>query len=84
MKTRIVRIGNSKGIRIPKPILEESGLDGEVELEARDGQIIVRTAERPRQGWEAAFRRMAAKGDDALVDPHVPAGTVWDGEQWDW
>ena len=59
MKARIIRIGNSQGIRIPKPLLEQSGLGEEVELEVQHHQIIIRAAERPRQGWEAAFQSMA-------------------------
>ncbi|HET7273824.1 MAG TPA: AbrB/MazE/SpoVT family DNA-binding domain-containing protein [Longimicrobiaceae bacterium] len=62
-----MRIGNSKGIRLPKLLLQESGLDEEVELEVEDGQIIIRSPERPRAGWPAAFREMARNGDDALI-----------------
>lgn len=83
MKARIVRIGNSHGIRIPKPLLEQSGLGEEVELEAQHHQIIIRSAERPRQGWEAAFRSMAEHGDDTLLDPEVKPSR-WDEEEWEW
>jgi antitoxin MazE len=82
MKARIVRIGNSQGIRIPKPLLEQSGLRDEVEIEVQDGQLIIRPAERPRQGWEAAFQRMAEAGDDELLDPDVTH--EWDEEEWEW
>ena len=85
MKARIVRIGNSQGVRIPKPLLEQSGLGTEVEIEAQAGQIVIRAAERPRQGWEEAFRSMAAHGDDALLDPEVAgSGGTWDDEEWEW
>lgn len=84
MKARIVRIGNSQGIRIPKPLLEQSGLGEEVELEVQHHQIIIRSAERPRQGWEAAFRSMAEHGDDALLDPDVVSSSEWDEEEWEW
>lgn len=50
MKTRIVRIGNSQGIRIPKLLLAETGLEGEVEIEARGGELVVRAAGAPRTG----------------------------------
>ena len=52
MKTHIIKIGNSQGIRIPKVLLEQSGLGEEVELEVQDAQIIIHSAERPRQRWE--------------------------------
>ena len=64
MKTRIVRIGNSQGVRIPKPLLEQSGLGEEVELEVRADEIVIRAGSRPRAGWEEAFRSMADAGDD--------------------
>ncbi len=84
MKSRIVRIGNSQGVRIPKPLLNQSGLQGEVELEVKDRQIIIRSAESPRRGWEKAFRAMAAAGDDSLLDADSPALPTWDLEEWEW
>ncbi len=68
MHTKIIRIGNSQGIRIPKPLLVQSGLGEEVEIEAESGRIVIRAASHPRQGWADAFRSMAAHGDDGLLD----------------
>jgi len=84
MKSRIVRIGNSQGVRIPKPLLDQSGLRGEVELEVRDGQIIIRSAEHPRSGWEEAFRAMAEAGDDDLLDAESTGLSACDDEEWEW
>ncbi|MEW6756567.1 MAG: AbrB/MazE/SpoVT family DNA-binding domain-containing protein [Candidatus Latescibacterota bacterium] len=84
MKARIVRIGNSQGIRIPRVLLEQTGLREEVELEAQGQQIVIRAADRPRQGWEAAFRTMGESGDDALLDGDSPAPSSWDHEEWEW
>ncbi len=84
MKTRIVRIGNSQGVRIPKLLLERSNLIEEVELEAGDNQIIIRSARQPRQDWAESFRRMAENGEDTLLDPYVPSQTRWDEEEWQW
>ena len=72
MKARIVRIGNSQGIRIPKPLLDQTGLSGEVEISAQDDTLIIRPARRPREGWAASFREMARRGDDALLDGDAP------------
>jgi antitoxin MazE len=72
MKARIVRIGNSQGIRIPKPLLDQTGLSGEVEIDAQDDTLIIRPARRPRAGWAAAFREMAHRGDDTLLDDDTP------------
>ena len=84
MKARIIRIGNSQGIRIPKPLLEQSGLGDQVELEVQPDQIIIRRARRPREGWTQAFEAMAAKGDDELLDVHGAGGSEWDREEWEW
>jgi antitoxin MazE len=83
MRSRLVRIGNSRGIRIPKPILEAAGLSGEVELEVEDGRLIIRAIEGARQGWEASFAAMAEQGDDRLLDADVPP-TAWDEDEWEW
>lgn len=82
MKARIISIGNSRGIRIPKQLLELSNLGDEVELEAERDRIVIRSARQPRQGWDEAFRAMAAKDDDRLLDPSSP--TKFDKEEWDW
>lgn len=84
MKARIVKIGNSQGIRIPKLLLERSNLAEEVELEAQDDQLIIRSAKQPRQDWESAFRAMAERGDDELLDKNLLAQTRWDEDEWEW
>jgi antitoxin MazE len=83
VKARIIRIGNSQGIRIPKPILEQTGLSDDVELDVVGNQIIIRSARQPRSGWDAAFATMAATGDDTLLDAGA-AGSAWDDEEWTW
>ena len=84
MKARIVRIGNSQGVRIPKPLLEQTGLKGEVELEVQDHQIIIRSADQPRKGWAEAFGRMNRAGDDVLIDDVAGSTSSWDDEEWEW
>ena len=84
MKTHIVRIGNSRGVRIPKPLLEQTGLQGEVEITAEYGALVIRSPTRPREGWAAAFREMARCGDDALIDEATPSLSAWDLDEWEW
>ena len=84
MKTRIVKIGNSRGIRIPKPILEQMAFDDDVELEVVDDQLIIRAAREPRSGWGSAFKAMARSGDDELLDGDEPVPTDWDEDEWEW
>ena len=83
MKAQIIQIGNSKGIRIPRLLLEQCHLEGEVELEAQPGQLIVRPVDGPRQGWAAAFEKMGQYGDDKLFDKDIPE-TKWARKDWKW
>ena len=84
MKTRIIRIGNSQGIRIPKLYLQQTGLGEEVELDVQDKEIIIRPIGRPRQGWAEAFRSMADQGDDQLLDKDLRNQSSWDETEWHW
>ena len=81
-KTRIVRIGNSRGIRVPKGLLELAQLPEEVELQAEHGRLVVRAARRPRAGWAAAAKAMHARDDDPLLD--APTRTRFDEKNWQW
>ena len=82
VKARVVRIGNSRGIRIPKVWLDQLDLDDEVELAVQKDRLVIRRARRPREGWEEAFRSMAEHRDDRLLDK--PIVTKWDREEWEW
>jgi antitoxin MazE len=84
MKTRIVAVGNSQGIRIPKALLEQTGLSGEVEISAEDGTLVIRPVKKPRDGWATAFQEMARRGDDALLDEGAPGLSEWDEGEWEW
>lgn len=82
VKARIVQIGNSRGIRIPKVWLDQLGLGDEVEVAVQKDTLVIRRAHRPRQGWDEGFRSMAKRGDDRLLDEL--AATKWDREEWEW
>lgn len=84
MRTTIIRIGNSQGIRIPKILLEQSHLGPEVELEVEDQKIVIRSASRPRQGWEELFILMAKNRDDRLLDENFPGPSAWEQDEWQW
>jgi antitoxin MazE len=84
MRAKIIKIGNSQGIRIPKLFLEQTRLGDEVELEAQDDQIIIRPVTYPRQGWDEAFQAMAEHGDDQLLDDDLIGQTRWEQEEWEW
>ncbi len=69
IRTRIVRIGNSQGICIPKALLEQSGIYSDVEIEVRGDQLIIRAAAlQLRNNWDTAFSSMATQREDILFD----------------
>jgi antitoxin MazE len=84
MRAALVRIGNSRGIRIPKPLLEQCHFVDEVDIEVRADALVVRPAGAPRRGWDEAFRSMAARGDDSLLDSNRSAESSWDQTGWEW
>ena len=84
MRARVVKIGNSQGIRIPKPILEQTGIMEDVELEVEKNQIIIRPISNPRVGWDIAFKAMSQKNDDMLIYGIENISHSWDEEEWQW
>ncbi len=81
MKTRLVRIGNSRGLRLAKPLIEQLGLEDEVEMRAEGGALVIRPSRAVRAGWAEAAKRMAASGE-GLLDEGV--ATRFDSEEWEW
>jgi len=81
-RSRIVQIGNSRGIRVPKMLLDHAALPDEVELQAENGRLIVRAAKGPRAGWAAAARAMHERGEDGLLD--APTPSRFDDREWKW
>jgi antitoxin MazE len=82
IRTRIVKIGNSQGIRIPKLLLEQSGIQAEVEIEVQGDHLTIRTASRLRSGWDEVFAAMSKQNDDVLLDE--VSTTDWDQVEWEW
>ena len=82
MKSQIIQIGNSQGIRIPKVLLEDSGISGEVELEACDDGLLIRRINKPRKGWDNIFKAMSENEDDELLDDVLP--TEFEEKEWKW
>ena len=82
MKTKLVRIGNSRGVRIPKPLLEQAGLENGVLLRIVEGGIVIKPADRPRTGWGDAARVLHERREDGLLDDVPP--TDFDETEWVW
>jgi antitoxin MazE len=82
MKAKLVRIGNSRGIRLPKPVIEEAGLSDEVVLEVRERSVVITSVSEPRAGWAEAARVLKERRDVGLID--APTSTRFDEEEWEW
>ncbi len=71
MEVSVVKIGNSKGIRFSKTIIERYNIRDTVEMILDKGYIIIKPLSRPRKGWDKAFMEMHANGDDKLIMPDI-------------
>jgi len=82
LRAKIINIGNSRGIRIPRTIIDQIGLTDDVELKVEGKTLIVQSIYHPRQGWDDSFTQMATNKDDQLLDELTP--TQWDEDEWTW
>jgi antitoxin MazE len=81
LRARIVRVGNSRGIRIPKVVLDQLDAGPEVELAVHSDRLVIRPTRRTREGWSKRFSAMAARRDDRLV---LESPSRWDKSEWQW
>jgi len=82
MEAKLVRIGNSKGIRLPKSMLVQTGITERIEIEAQGQSIILRPIKEPRSGWEASFAKSGSelsKEDHAWLDANLASA---EGDDW--
>ena len=84
IQARLVRIGNSQGLRLPKAVIEQADLGEEIEVEASHHQIILRPSRRARAGWGEQFQAMSKNSDDKLVDAQTITTSQWDNDEWSW
>jgi len=82
VRSKVVKIGNSRGVRIPRSLLEQAGLTEEVELSVQGDKLIIQSVHKPRREWAAQFAKMVEAGDDQMLDEATP--TRWDDEEWEW
>ena len=82
MKAQIIQIGNSQGIRIPKIMLEESGISGEVELEIQPEGILIRNISKPRSTWNAMFKSLEETDEDLPLETNL--ATSFEKKEWQW
>jgi antitoxin MazE len=98
MKTKLVKIGNSRGVRLPKAVIEQAGLrDNNVELVVRDGEVVLRSPPRrtrkknPRAGWDEQFKKALAKLPADFLEREREEWADWqntpnefDEKEWTW
>jgi antitoxin MazE len=82
MKIELIRIGNSRGIRIPKPLIEQCGLRDEVELRVENECLIISPERRPREGWAERFRAAGESPNDEILLETGPSD--FDRKEWRW
>ena len=82
MKMNIVRIGNSRGIRIPKAMIEQCGFGEAVDVSVKHGQIVIASHRKPREGWNAAFEAAGSSDSDELLLENV--SNEFDDAEWQW
>jgi len=82
MDARIVPIGNSRGVRLPKLLIEEAGLGDRVSLRVVDGGVLIEPRPEARAGWADAARLARERGDEIVVEPWPLTG--FDAEEWRW
>ena len=80
--TQIIKIGNSRGVRLPKLLIEQMGFSNEVEIIVQDRQFFLHPMTHPPKGWDEQFLSMAKHGDDKMLDE--PVSTQWDRSEWKW
>ena len=83
MKTQIIQIGNSRGIRIPKPVLEQCGFVDQVDMQISDGQLIISNSNETRREWDKQFRSAKIYPDDGDILSHHSLNE-WENNDWQW
>lgn len=82
MKVKIIPIGNSQGIRIPKPLIEAAELQGPLEMRVVEEGLLIERVSTPRTGWVDAAKKMRSMGEDTLLDE--PVLSEFDESEWEW
>lgn len=82
MKAKIVKIGNSRGIRIPKNMIEDLGFSDEVEITKNGKNLMISRVKIPREIWDSKFKEMAKNKDDREIINSSIAINSWDDKQW--
>ena len=83
VKTKLVKMGNSRGIRISKPVIEQLRLGSEVQVEIHADCLVIRPSAHPRAGWEDALMQQPTREPELAFDDGI-ALTEWENTEWEW
>ena len=81
MQAKIIPIGTSKGVRIPKYLLDKYHFDNLVDIDDTGSGLLIRAVSKSRDGWKEAFKKLAQTKDDLLIETPSPE---WDEDEWEW
>ena len=84
MKAKLIKIGKSRGVRIPEGFIKRAGLERDVVITVEDDAVVIRRKNKVRAGCAESCRLMHERGDDALIDGPLPSLTTFDEERWEW
>lgn len=84
MKIQLIKIGNSQGIRIPKSLVEQCNLKGELSIEVKENELVIKAEEDQRKGWDEAFKKANSINEDSLIDGDGMNLSDWDEKEWKW
>jgi antitoxin MazE len=84
MKAKLIQIGNSKGIRIPKSVLEQCDFEEDVKIEVRRKKLIVYSDKKARKNWDAEFKNKTASVKDRSLAEFNRVSTDWESKEWEW
>lgn len=84
MKAQLIKIGNSRGIRLPKSVIEECNLGEIVEIKIKNNKITIMNPDKPREGWEESFKKLTNEGklQEELLTGNFE--NEFDEEEWKW
>ena len=82
MKAKLVQIGNSRGVRLPKPMIEKARLRDDVDIHVIEGSIIITSNLNPRNSWADSAKRLHDQNGDVLLDQ--ANSTAFDETEWKW
>lgn len=84
LRSRLIRIGNSRGLRLPRSVIEQAGLEDDVTITVGEGEVVIRPLRHPRAGWEEALQHLGPPEEDLDLQALRALPTEFDEAEWTW